>query len=130
MSGDRVRDSQDHPIRVDFLEGEVLGLPGRLGMTILPGVKDPGRWDRELEPDLTRLTRHYGTDTLVTLLEREEFAMYGVPDLPERARRAGLDVVHFPIKDIQTPRKSQSDEYAALVERLLGFDPISRTDQS
>lgn len=60
MSGDRARDSHDHPIRVDFLYSDVLNLPGRLGMTILPGVKDPGPRNREL--DLTRLVGHYGAD--------------------------------------------------------------------
>ncbi len=102
-----------------MVDGEVLGLPGRLGMTILPGVKDPGRWDRDLEIDLFRLKRHHKTDALVTLLEREEFERYGVPGFVERAREAGIEVVHFPIRDVDTPRRSQSDEYAALIERLL-----------
>ncbi len=80
---------------MDFLEPEVLGLPGRLGMTILPGAKDPGRWDRELVTDLDRLTQSYGADTLVTLLENDEFELYGVPGFLERAREAGLEVIHF-----------------------------------
>ncbi len=108
-------------LRVDFLDGKVLGLPGSLGMTILPGVKDPGRWNRELGSDLERLTDHYATDTLVTLLEPEEFEMYGVPGFLERAREAGLGVVHFPIRDVDTPRKGQSEEYAALIERIVGL---------
>ena len=115
------RTSNTHPLEVDFLEPDVLGLPGRLGMTILPGVKDPGRWDRELEPDLLRLKRHHKTDTLVTLLERKEFERYGVSGFPERAREAGLEVVHFPIADVKTPHKAQSEEYAALIERVVGL---------
>lgn len=113
--------SETHPIRVDFLEGETLGLPGRLGMTICPGVKDPGRWKRELVPDLHRLKQHYEANTLVTLLEREEFERYSVPDLFERAREAELEVVHFPITDVSTPREAQSDEYAVLIEGILSL---------
>ncbi len=104
------------------MEPEMLGLPGaRLGMTILPGVKDPGRWDRDLGVDLERLTGRYKTDTLVTLLEEEEFELYGVPGFLEHAREAGLKVDHFPIKDVSTPPKARADDYAALVERLLGL---------
>jgi ADP-ribosylglycohydrolase/protein-tyrosine phosphatase len=88
-------------------------------MTICPGAKDPGRWDRDLGRDLDELKQHHAADTLVTLLEREEFERYGVPDLLERAREVGLEVVHFPITDVSTPRKAQSDEYAALVERIV-----------
>ncbi len=90
-------------------------------MTILPGVKDPGRWDRELEPDLERLTGRYETDALVTLLEEEEFERYGVPGFLRRVREAGLEVVHFPIADVKTPRKAQSEDYAALIERLVSL---------
>jgi protein-tyrosine phosphatase len=101
------------------VDGEALGLPGRLGMTILPGVRDPGRWNRHLKTDLLRLKRHHKTDVLVTLLEREEFERYGVPGFVERAREAGIELIHFPIRDVDTPRRSQSDDYAALIERLL-----------
>ncbi len=90
-------------------------------MTILPGVKHPGRWDRELEPDLQRLRQFYGTDALVTLLESEEFERYGVPGFLKRARDSGLEVVNFPIRDVDTPRKAQAGEYAALIGRILGL---------
>ncbi len=68
----RTRTSGTHPIRVDFVEGEMLGLPGRVGVTTCPGVRERGRWNRELESDLHRLKQHYGTDTIVALLERED----------------------------------------------------------
>jgi hypothetical protein len=59
LSRGRTRTSERHPIRVDFVEGEALGAPRRLGMTILPGVKDPGRCERDLGSDLSRLKQHY-----------------------------------------------------------------------
>lgn len=121
MSIEGTRTSQTHPIEVNFLESKVLGLPGRLGMTILPGVKHPGRWDRELELDLDRIVGRHGADTLVVLLEDKEFEKYGVPGFLERARDAGLEVVHFPIRDVDTPKKAESAEYAALIGRIVGL---------
>ncbi|CAA9505370.1 MAG: ADP-ribosylglycohydrolase family protein [uncultured Rubrobacteraceae bacterium] len=123
----RTRNSESHPIRVDFLDEDATGLPGRLGMTILPGVRDPGRWNRDLEDDLHRLKWHYAADALVTLLEREEFETYGVPGLPERTRQTGLEMVHFPIVDVSTPRKAQSDEYAALIDKILALLRAGKT---
>lgn len=64
---------------------------------------------------------HAAPRCLVTLLEREEFEMYGVPGLPERTRQTGLEMVHFPIVDVRTPRKAQSDEYAALIDEILAL---------
>lgn len=122
MSGKAARTSDNNPIRVDFVDGTVLGLPGRLGMTFAPGMKaysPDGSWDRDLEADLGRLKTRYHADSLVTLLERSEFEEFGIPDLLERARQAGLEVIHFPIVDVSTPRKSQSEEYATLVRRIV-----------
>lgn len=121
MSPSKGKKHRRDELEVDFLGADVLGLPGRLGMTILPGVKHPGRWDRELEPDLLRLKRHHEADALVTMLEQDEFERYGVPGFLERAREAGLEVVHLPIADVKTPRKAQSGEYAAMIERIVGL---------
>lgn len=115
----RTRTSETPPLRVDFLNPDVLGLAGHLGMTILPGVHDPGRWNRDLISDLHRLKQHYQTDMLITLLEREEFGRYGVPDFLERVDELGLEMDHFPITDVRTPRKAQFGEYSALIERIV-----------
>jgi ADP-ribosyl-[dinitrogen reductase] hydrolase len=120
MSSRRTRTSESHPIRVDFVDQETLGLHGQLGMTICPGVKDPGRWDRDLGTDLDQLRQRHHADVLVTLLKREEFERYGVPDLLERAGEVALEVIHFPITDVSTPPKAQSEEYATFVQRIVG----------
>ena len=117
----RTRTSDSRPIEVDFIDEGTSGLPGRLGMTILPGVKDMGRWERDHAADLRRLKEHHKADVLVNLLEREEFERYGVPDLLESSRDAGLEVVHWPIKDVSTPRKAQTEEYADLIQRVVGL---------
>lgn len=122
MSRNRTRTSDSHPIRVDFVDQEVLSLPGRLGMTFAPGMKAgsySGRWERDLGVDLQRLKTHYHADALVTLLEESEFQLYGVPDLLDRVSEAGLDAIHFPIVDVSTPRKTQSGQYMELIARIV-----------
>lgn len=116
------RTSETHPIRVDFLTPEMLGLPGRLGMTIAPGVigdSAEGGWERDLGTDLERITRNYGADVLVSLMEPHECAGCGIPDLLARAGAVGLTVIAFPIADASTPRDDQTEAYAALIAHLL-----------
>lgn len=53
-----MRSSDSHPIRVDFVDQDTLGLQGSLGMTFAPGMKADsynGRWERDLNADLQRL---------------------------------------------------------------------------
>lgn len=122
MSNKRKRTSDSHPIRVDFLDAETMDIPGRLGMTIAPGMKarsERGDWNRDLETDLLRLKERYHADALVTLLEEKELREFGTPGLIERAKKLGFEVVHFPIVDVSTPRKAQTKEYMALVERII-----------
>lgn len=105
------------------MEGDDLGLPGKLGMTIAPGVRDDhalvGAWRRDIGSDLDRISNHYGATTLVVLLEEYELKKYGIQDLIPRARDAGLEVIDFPIVDVSVPRKAQSDDYADLIESIL-----------
>jgi protein-tyrosine phosphatase len=100
-----VRTSESHPIRIDWLR---IDGPGRLGMTFAPGKKKSRAvygnyaWDRDLGTDLEALVQA-GATVLVTLLEAFELQVAKIPDLFERARAAGLEVVHFPIRDVSTP---------------------------
>lgn len=92
-------------------------------MTFAPGKYDhggtSGKWERDLRIDLDRLRQEYGTDVLVTLLESQELTTYRIPSLIEEAQDAGMEVLHFPIVDVSTPDKAQSEKYAVLVERIL-----------
>ncbi len=104
---------------VAFVPREVVELQGRLGF-----CPAPGRWwvdvtlepRRTLEDDLASL-RAWGTTTLVTLLEEEEMARIGLADLLEQARRAGLEVLWFPIRDGTAP--SDLDSAVRLVEQIV-----------
>ncbi len=90
------------PLHIDFIAfpgGGQLGLvhcPGRTGRD------SRGRdWARDLDADLAAI-RTAGASALVTLLEREEFATYGVTALPQRVQEAGLGWFHWPIRDMGT----------------------------
>ncbi len=69
--------------------------PGRLSITILPGRKDTLR---ELADDLTAL-QHEQVSAVLCCIPQEELVQYGVGDLLERYREAGLVVYHLPIVD-------------------------------
>lgn len=92
-------------------------------MTFAPGKYDHGgtrgKWERDLRMDLDRLRQEYGTDVLVTLLEDYELTKYRIPNLIEEAQDVGMEVLHFPIVDVSTPDKAQSEKYAVLIKRIL-----------
>jgi protein-tyrosine phosphatase len=102
-----IRTSLSDPIRVDFVDEEGHGLPGRLGLTFAPGKAYQGlsaTWDRDLALDLARLRDEYRTRVLVTLLEEFELSLARIPTLFESARRAGIEPIWYPIRDVSTPR--------------------------
>lgn len=83
-------------LRVDFLTDARVG-PGRVGLTILPGRRD---WRRDLADDLT-LLRDEGIDAVVCLVPLAELERYGVADLLDAYRAAGLELLHLPLLDQQ-----------------------------
>jgi protein-tyrosine phosphatase len=104
---------------VAFVLQESHGLQGRLGF-----CPAPGRWrldtavepERLLDEDLASLRAH-GTTVLVVLLEESEMVRIGLAGLLERAKRAGFEVLWFPIPDGTAP--SDLESTARLVDRLL-----------
>lgn len=96
------RNSLTHPIRVDALP--VFG--GMLGLTFCPGKHGDSLtglpWSRDLDVDLAAL-RHWGAELVVSLMERHEFDLLRVPDLPEKIIAHGMDWGHLPIVDQGVP---------------------------
>lgn len=112
--------SASHLLRVDFLPTQVLGLPGRLGMTFAPGKKDRGReviWNRDLDQDLDRLRHVFCADGLVSLVQDHELANLGIAELVNRAQAHGLWVVRFGIPDRSIPQ--DKDAFGTLVQATL-----------
>lgn len=100
----------DPELRIDWLEPAQLGdeLPGRLGLTILPGKRGvsfryPGRvYRRDLDEDL-RMLRAAGVAVFVLLVEDAELSRWSDPGLVARAAAAGVTVLRHPMPDGQPP---------------------------
>lgn len=93
-------------LRVDWLPAAELsaGLPGRLGMTFLPGkhgasMRYPGHvYRRDTTTDLAAL-RASGVQLLVLMVEDGELRRWGDPRLVELAAQAGLPLLRHPGPD-------------------------------
>ena len=100
----------DPELPIDWLEPSQLGdaLPGRLGLTILPGKRGtsfryPGRvYRRDLDGDFA-LLRAVGVRRLILLVEEAELRRWSDPDIVERGEAAGVAVYRHPIPDGHAP---------------------------
>jgi protein-tyrosine phosphatase len=107
----------DPELRIDWLDSAQLGdeLPGRLGLTILPGKRGisfryPGRvYRRDLEEDLATL-RAAGVLRLVLLVNDAELSRWSDPAIVERAAAAGVTVMRHPMPDGQPPASMEEME--------------------
>jgi protein-tyrosine phosphatase len=105
----RVRDSltKSAKLRIDFMTTTGEASPeGSLGLTILPGRKDRGR---VLADDIAEI-KAAGVTSVVTLLSNAEFAEYGVTNLLDEYRAAGLEVMHRAVKDQGVPTIEQAEQ--------------------
>jgi protein-tyrosine phosphatase len=95
---------------IDWLDPAQLGdgLPGRIGLTILPGKQGlsfryPGlTYRRDLDQDFA-LLRTAGVQRLLLLVDDAELRHWSDPDIVERASAAGVMVIRHPIPDGQPP---------------------------
>jgi protein-tyrosine phosphatase len=95
---------------IDWLEPAQLGdgLPGRIGLTILPGKRGlsfryPGRtYRRDLDHDVA-LLQAAGVQRLLLLVDDAELRHWSDPAIVERAGAAGVMVIRHPIPDGQPP---------------------------
>jgi len=100
----------DPELRIDWLEPSQLGdnLPGRLGLTILPGKQGvsyryPDRaYRRDLDEDFAML-RSAGVGRLVLLVEDSELSRWGDPAIVARGAAAGVTVLRHPMPDGRPP---------------------------
>ncbi len=100
----------DPVLPIDWLEPAELGdtLPGRLGLTILPGKRGisfryPGRvYQRDLDHDFAML-RDDGVQRLILLVEDEELRRWSDPAIVERGKGAGVTVLRHPLPDGAAP---------------------------
>jgi protein-tyrosine phosphatase len=111
-------------LHIDWFDPAELGggLPGRLGLTFLPGkngasIRYPGRaYARDTVADLVAL-RAAGVVRLVLLVDDDELARWGDPRIIEFGRAAGVDVLRHPLTDGAAP-----DSHEAILAILAEVD--------
>ncbi len=117
-----VRTSRSHPIRIDEVQAGDAG--GVIGLTFCPGKCGPSvsdyRWERDLAADLDAIAR-WSPVAIVTLLEKNEFAMLGVAHLGEQIRARGIEWHHLPIVDVRPPDQRFEDAWRTSGPRLVGL---------
>lgn len=66
------RNSDTHPIMIDFLDYKWQGSSARLGITFAPGKKQKnamtGSWSRDLGKDVDRIVNYFKINTLVSMV--------------------------------------------------------------
>lgn len=100
----------DPELRIDWVSAAQFrdGLPGRLGLTFLPGKRGistryPGRvYTRDLDSDLIAM-RNAGAHLLLLLVEDAELERWGDRRIVERGAACGVEVIRFPIPDGSPP---------------------------
>jgi protein-tyrosine phosphatase len=118
------------PYQVDWIAGSDLydGVPGRLGLTFLPGkhgvsARYPGLlYARDLDHDLAAL-RAAEVRMLLLLVEDHELQRWGDPTIVEAGRRHGIRIRRHPLPDGSAP--ASEGEMRLLIaelraERALG----------
>ncbi|MBI1870282.1 MAG: isochorismatase family protein [Chlamydiae bacterium] len=101
------------PLRIDWMNPGYWA--GRLGITILPGRRDYGRF---LEDDLATIKNEQvgAILCLVTLLELQQ---YGVGDLLSNYTANGISLKHFPIVDQRICSAREMKEAIAWIKNHL-----------
>ena len=121
--------SVSSPLRIDSVALDLCA--GVIGMTLCPGKKEAnaisGDWARDLDIDLMAI-RGWGASAIVSLMEREEMACYGVMDMPAKATALGMTHLHLPIADMDIPdvefERNWLQQGRLLRERLLAGESI------
>jgi protein-tyrosine phosphatase/nicotinamidase-related amidase len=88
-------------LRIDYLSSSEKKLKGNtlIGMTILPGRKDR---NRDLAEDIKTI-KEENIENILCLLSEDEFEQYGVSELKEAYKTAGLNVHYTRIVDQSVP---------------------------
>lgn len=99
---------------------------GRICMTHAPGRSGPdalGRiWQRSLDADLSAIEAQ-GVGLMVSLIEQDEFARLGMPELPQKVALRQFRWQHFPIVNMGIPVSQPACRLRRLldeVENVLG----------
>lgn len=125
-------DALDPPPRIDWIPAADFrdGLPGRLGMTVLPGKRGPsvlypGRVYRsDLDRDLRSL-RDAGVTRLVLLVTDAELERWSDPDIARCAAGIGITLDRYPIPDGSVPEAPTMDAILADIATGRGVADVA-----
>lgn len=111
------RTSRSHPLRIDWLPGE------RVGITIQPGKRGVSaigawRWDRSLAADLDVLAAA-NVATVVCLVTDDELNRLGVDVYEDAASMHGIALVRGPILDLSVPSAERMTWLLAQIDAAL-----------
>lgn len=99
------KDSKTDPLAIDAVPARYTGTRFAMLTTMQPGRKDRGlsaKWNRDLAADLLKV-KESGVTTVVTLEEKPEFKIMGVPNYFKELEKAGFVSIWLPIVDVSTP---------------------------
>jgi len=110
------------PLQIDAVK--VPGTGGLIGMTACPGKDEyaglgipPGPFRRDLDIDLQAI-HEWGAHAVVSLIERHEFELLGVQELPVKVHSLGIIWFHLPIVDLDIPDWRFEEEWNKVGKRL------------
>ena len=117
---------------IDWLEPIQLGdtLPGRLGLTVLPGKRGvsfryPGRtYRRDLDQDFG-LLRAEGVARLILLVEDAELRHWSDPQIVERGSVGGVEVIRHPVPDGRAPSSAEMETILAEIRDGRGSGSVA-----
>jgi protein-tyrosine phosphatase len=114
-SGRPVHTSAADPLRIAWVAGATV----KVGVTLAPGKCGPSTlssriWQRDIGIDHGTLHQE-GVGVLISLLEDQEIAAYGLESSPTRAAEKGIAFRHFPVPDLCAPSLAQAREIVNIV---------------
>lgn len=115
----KLKTSESHPLRVDFLSDEDAPFRGRIGLTFAPGKHQldaqTGAWARDLTVDMRRLSSTYSTRLLVSLIEDHELRELKVEGLPAAAAVHNVRLLRLPFPDGGVPSLELANQAVAAI---------------
>ncbi len=113
------RTGQTSSLMIDSLTSDRCS--GVIGMSCCPGRNISyaigGDWDRDLDADIKAI-RAWGANAVVSLMEEDEMAYYGVADIPAKTIQLGMTHYHLPIVDMHIPDERFEAQWQSTGESL------------
>lgn len=108
------RTSLTHPLRINYINCDELG-QGKMAFSMCPG-RNKKIHRRDVDIDIDALISA-GVNVMVSLVRLSEMESMGIPDMLDKVRNKGIEVIHAPIRDKWIP--SSMDFLINLVNNIV-----------